>query len=257
MKAVKIIFLTLFCSPLASDVSGQAVSGLRTWLEKETFEETTLVRGFCENKMASTQRFTYRFTMEIGGEKEVRENKFLIRSRKTQALAKAVAFFGEGEFDLIKLEIFQNEKLVAADSITAEMVEKEALAKAKPPKPQKKSSTQANTFSDLEIDGLIIDETRSKVAHNFYEYFYNKWTAPINAKGYLITIREMPSRGLASRIAIEINGEQLIERALEPRDEVLEQTAAQLVGAIQRHLEKQQTVANEIGNEDTSGSGIY
>lgn len=256
MKVI-IIILTILCSPLASDVSGQAVSGLRTWLEKETFEETTLVRGFCENTMTSAQRMTYRFTMKIGGETEIRENKFLIRSGKTQALSKAVAFFTEGEFDLIKLEIFQNEELVSVDSLTAEMVEKEALAKAKTAKPKQKSVTQANTFSDLEIDGLIIDETRSKVAHNFYEYFYNKWTTPANVKGYLITIREMPSRGLASRISIEINGENLVERALEPRDEVLEQTAGQLVAAIQNYLQKQQTVSNEIGNEDTSGSGIY
>jgi curli production assembly/transport component CsgE len=252
-----LLFYFLINIPLSPNVMGQEDSSLKAWLEKETFEETTLVRGFCENKMSSVQRMTYRFTMKIGGETEVRENKFLIRSGKTQALSKAVAFISSGEFDLIKLEIFQNEKLVAVDSLTAIMVEKEALAKAKNSKPKQKSAGQANTFSDLEIDGLIIDETRSKVAHNFYEYFYNKWYTPANVKGYLITIREMPSRGLASRISIEINGESLVERALEPRDEVLEQTAGQLVSAIQNHLQKKQTVANEIGNEDTSGSGIY
>lgn len=251
------IILLILCSPLASDVSGQAVSDFKAWLEKETFEETTMVRGFFENKMSSPQRLTYRFTLKIGGEAEVRESRFLIRAGKTQALSKAVAFVSSGEFDLVKLEVFQNENLVAADSLTAKMVEQEAIAKAKTAKPKRKSAAQANTFSDLEIDGLIIDETRSKVAHNFYEYFYNKWSAPLNVKGYLITIREMPSRGLASRISIEINGENLVERALEPRDEVLEQTAAQLVSAIQNHLQKQQTVANEIGNEDTSGSGVY
>lgn len=256
MKAVKIILLILLSSSLASELSGQAVSDFRAWLEKESFEETTLVRGFCENNKKSTQRLSYRFTTKIGGTEEVKENKFLIQAGKSQGLSKAVAFFGVGEFDLIKLEIFQNEKLVALDSLTAKMVEKAALAKATK-KPQQKSSLQATTFSDLEIDGLIIDETRSKVAHNFYEYFYNKWTPPLNAKGYLITIREMPSRGLASRISIEINGENLVERALEPRDEVLEQTAAQLVNAIRNHLEKQQNVANQIGNEDTSGSGIF
>ena len=247
------IILLILCSPLASDVSGQAVSDFKAWLEKETFEETTIVRGFFENQKTSTQRLTYCFTMKIGGEEEVRESKFLIRSGKTQALAKAVAFVNSGEFDLVKLEVFQNENLIAVDSLTAKMVEQEA----KTAKPKRKSTAQANTFSDLEIDGLIIDETRSKVAHNFYEYFYNKWSAPLNVKGYLITIREMPSRGLASRISIEINGESLVERALEPRDEVLEQTAAQLVSAIQNHLQRQQTVANEIGNEDTSGLGIY
>ena len=67
----------------------------------------------------------------------------------------------------------------------------------------------------------------------------------------------MPSRGLAFRVAIEINGENFIERALEPRDEALEQTAGQLVSAIQEYLEKQQNVNNEIGNEDASGSGIF
>ena len=252
---IKTILLILICSPLASEVSGQAVSDFRAWLEKESFEETTLIRGFCENKKSTIQRLTYRFTTKIGGQTEVKDNKFLIQSGKIQALSKAVVFFNAGMFDLVKIEIFQNEILVAADSITAETLENIA-SKTTVPEPEKPID-ESNNLSDLEIDGLIIDETRSKLAHDFYEYFYNKWTAPLNANGYLITIKELPSRGFASHIAIEINGETLIEQPLEPRDEIIEQTAAQLVEAIQKHLERQTNLNEELDNEDATGTGIF
>ena len=79
MKAVQLTILIL-CSPLASEVSGQAVSQFKAWLSKESFDETTLVRGFFENSKSTAQRFSYRFTMNIGGEVEVRESKFLIKA---------------------------------------------------------------------------------------------------------------------------------------------------------------------------------
>ncbi len=58
---------------------------------------------------------------------------------------------------------------------------------------------------NLEIDGLLIDETKTKSGRDFYEYFYKDWTAPIGAKNYTIYITEKPYRLNNTIIEIKIS----------------------------------------------------
>ena len=82
-----------------------------------------------------------------------------------------------------------------------------------------------NNLDALEIDGLILDETRSKIGRDFYEIFYNRWTPPSGAKDFLITIRELPGRGIGSRISIEVNENIILYRFLQPRNDLVEEEA--------------------------------
>lgn len=110
---------------------------------------------------------------------------------------------------------------------------------------------------DLEIDGLIVDNTVTKMGRDFYEIFINKWEAPANAKNFTITIRELPALGIATAVVVEINDHQVVEVPLQPRYEVIEGIAAYAVGKCYEYLEHYEQIQQELSGDDLSGSGIY
>lgn len=105
---------------------------------------------------------------------------------------------------------------------------------------------------DLEIDGLIIDETRTKIGRDYYEVFYNQWEAPAGAKNYTIKIKELPSRGRGAQIQVFVNDEKLIHRSLQPRQEMIEDMANRSVSALANWLVQNAKQAKNIADE-----GIY
>jgi len=110
---------------------------------------------------------------------------------------------------------------------------------------------------ELEIDGLIINETRTKPGRDFYGYFYAGWQAPQDVSGYSITLREYPSRGRIARLGIEVDGKTIVRPILQPRQELLEQAASQAVGIVQRHLQQRRQLNAQLEDPDQAGSGLY
>ena len=109
----------------------------------------------------------------------------------------------------------------------------------------------------LEIDGLILDETRSKIARDFYDIFYKKWVAPKNASNFTILIKELPSRGRGAQIVILINDNELFQRFIPPQLETIEQVANYAIRRVRNQLQQKVDVQNAIVNPDANGNGIY
>ncbi|WP_179222968.1 CsgE family curli-type amyloid fiber assembly protein [Pontibacter ummariensis] len=92
--------------------------------------------------------------------------------------------------------------------------------------------------ADLEIDGLIVDETITKIGRDFYEVFNRQWEAPPMASNYTILIEEMPARGNTSIVSLSVNDEKLFEQAMQPRYDIIEEIASYMVGAVYEYLVK-------------------
>ncbi len=90
----------------------------------------------------------------------------------------------------------------------------------------------------LEIDGLIVDETLSKIGRDFYDYFYSRWQAPPDAVNFTVTITEQPVPGLGTRVLVKVNDELVFQAQLQPREELIENAAQQAIyytaGSLQR-----------------------
>lgn len=110
---------------------------------------------------------------------------------------------------------------------------------------------------DLEVDGLIVDNTVTKMGRDFYDIFMSKWEAPPNAKNFTITIRELPSLGIGTAVVVEINDHQVIEVPLQPRYDIIEEIATYAVGRCYEYLEHYEQIQQELSGDDLSGSGIY
>lgn len=97
----------------------------------------------------------------------------------------------------------------------------------------------------LEIGGLIINETRSKLGKDFFNTFYQFWDAPENAPNFLLTISERPIPGMGTMITINLDRQPIYQSKLQPRNTVIEQQARQAVAIGNRTLQQQiQTTSN-------------
>ena len=121
----------------------------------------------------------------------------------------------------------------------------------------KESSEKVSKDSDLELDGMIFDETKTKAGKDFYDFFYSNWVAPPNARNYLIYITEKPYRLTTTQIEIRINEFVVFVSFLQPRAEIVEQLAEQAVAQTQLYLANYEELMRQLEGDDQAGTGIF
>lgn len=84
------------------------------------------------------------------------------------------------------------------------------------------SSTVA-AQADFEINGLIVDQTLSRVGHLFYEELINGWDVP-NQAG-TITVHERPDVFAGNIIWIEVNDNTVFQERVGTRPSGIEEKA--------------------------------
>lgn len=87
-------------------------------------------------------------------------------------------------------------------------------------------------------EGMILDETQTRMGGTFFSYFYNHWQAPQEASNFMITVKEkiMPSMG--SSVSIKINEELVFQTRLQPRYDYIEQMGQRAVTICYRRLQQ-------------------
>ena len=115
----------------------------------------------------------------------------------------------------------------------------------------------ANAEPVLEIDGLVVNETRTKIGRDFYDAFYNNWVAPANASNYTIIMQELPYRGINTQIMVFVNENLIYQGVLMPRFDYVEEMVVELNMKTTQYLQYYQEILQSLDNEDMSGSGIY
>ena len=110
---------------------------------------------------------------------------------------------------------------------------------------------------ELEIDGLLLDETKTKSGRDFFDYFYRHWEAPPEARNYSILIKEKPFRLSTTMIEIFINETRIIQSFLQPRAELIEILAAESIATTKMYLIRYEEIVKELDGYERSGSGIF
>lgn len=109
----------------------------------------------------------------------------------------------------------------------------------------------------LEINGLLVDETQSKTAKEFYDMFYNQWTIPELAFQYSIIFSEKPMPRFGTLITIKINEQQIFQNFVQPRYERIEEMVELALRKTLLYLENYQQIQEELKVEELDGNGIY
>lgn len=110
---------------------------------------------------------------------------------------------------------------------------------------------------EIEIDGLLVNETKTKTGEDFYDLFFTNWVAPAGAKNYTITIAEKPFRLTSTLIVVSINDTPVYQSILQPRQEIVEGLSEDAISTTQNYLSNYEEMMQQLNGDDMSGSGIY
>jgi len=110
---------------------------------------------------------------------------------------------------------------------------------------------------EIEIDGLLVDDTKTKTGKDFYDLFYGSWEAPKGAKNYTITISEKPFRLSSTLIVVSINDTPVYQSVLQPRQDIVEGLSEDAILTTQNYLANYEEIMKQLNGDDMAGSGIY
>lgn len=243
-------------------VTAQHLEKYQVWLDSQEVDGKKIIVGWCRNNTSSPVSFNYEAVLKLSEKKEdISWGQTLALPNIPTLLTKAIFTLNDVDFEYIRLVLLnQKNEILAFDKIEIPLPQQKIVAVTPPADPptHERDKKLKNNFFELEIDGLILDETRSKLARDFYETFYRNWsTLQIDAHGQTITIREMPARiGIGSVVVVEVNDKTITQLNLRPQVELIEDLAGQLVGLLENYLTDPNN-HSVIEGDDLIGSGIY
>ena len=119
-----------------------------------------------------------------------------------------------------------------------------------------KQSSKPNEV-EIELDGLLVDDTKTKAGKDFYDLFYGSWEAPAGAKNYTITVSEKPFRLTSTQIVVSINDNPVYQSILQPRQDIIEALSADAISNTQSYLANYEEIMKQLNGDDMEGSGIF
>lgn len=122
------------------------------------------------------------------------------------------------------------------------------------PRPAGTPAESAGEGPRMEIDGLVVDETATKVGRDFYEVFYGAWEIPPGIAGYTIRIQEQPSPGLGTRVLLLLDDEPLLQLQLQPRFDEVEELAQRAAAYVAEELQRRRPRSMPAAAGDPGGA---
>lgn len=88
----------------------------------------------------------------------------------------------------------------------------------------------------IEIDGLILNQTKTRTGHNFYRQFAALWEAPGGADGFNIVVIEIATPQWGSIIQIKVNDTAVFLNLLKPSDTAVSELAKNAVERVREYI---------------------
>lgn len=208
MKTLIAILVTFFFANKTSAQKNGAVTGK---IVTENKEGQIKLRAVASNQSDLYSNLNYIMVSvkkgKGGNSTNKQSGKFSLNPKETKTLSEVNLNLSKND----GLKVF----LFVKDEETDQVISKDSL---------EINGTQFTTDvsyipeRDLELTGLTIDNTKTKVGQMFYDSFYKKYNQiPQKFEG-TITISEMPTFGRNTRISVEVD-DQLIHAFLSKPDE--------------------------------------
>ena len=91
------------------------------------------------------------------------------------------------------------------------------------------ADTEKEKVVRMEVDGMILDETITKMGRDFYNIFYQFWQQPPEAYNFTIKISEQPAPTLGTMVSVTVNDTKTFQSRLQPRFDFIEDAGKQAV----------------------------
>lgn len=239
-------------------------TSLKVWVDFIEESDTAYIKGLLVN--LGENKKEVKWEMEIHRESatslinDKKNGEVIIEPFFPQIISEIDIDLKKREYFVIVLNVLDSKnELLATDTLISTDIDPtlKKVVRKNFPIVAKPLSKPRHNLDALEIDGLILDETRTKVGRDFYEILYNKWTPPMGARDYLITIKETPSRGIGASLAIEVNGNIILYRFVQPRGGLIEQEANITIAHLKQYLKRNENLKQDLEFGDQLGSGVF
>ncbi|MFP2996482.1 CsgE family curli-type amyloid fiber assembly protein [Spongiivirga sp. MCCC 1A20706] len=119
--------------------------------------------------------------------------------------------------------IYEDEKLIARDR-----------------KELRRQKNDPNVSDGLEIKGLVVENVRSKVGKDFYDYFYQQFTLKNPESDQLVKVEEQLGIGIGTRIQIKVQEDLVFESFARPNEEQLVNLANSAVARVLQYFKQKE-----------------
>lgn len=232
LSIIFIIFLypTLYSQILNTEVKAK--------IELNYFEEMVDVTGTVENlsdgmKVLSYQLSVIKKNKQSSNTSNTAQNgEFTLNTNEKKVLSSTKVNQSNKDEIIILLLIYDEEKvMVAKDRIIIE---------------EKKNESLRTNETDLEISGIVLDDTKSKMGKDFYDIYYSKYnSAAINGK-QIVQVEEQMSIGRNTIIKVTIDNRVIMEFITNPNEEYLTQKADDAIKNTIKYFKDLEKLRNRI-----------
>ncbi|ODB36832.1 curli production assembly protein CsgE [Pseudoalteromonas sp. BMB] len=115
------------------------------------------------------------------------------------------------------------------------------------------STFSLNAQEDVEIDGLVIDQSISRFGHQFYFQFSQLWRDVPNTSGINITVKETVLPRAGTRLEVLMNSRAVYATAMGRRGGSVDERVEAAIFTIMDAMAREQYQQN--GSEDLAASG--
>ncbi|MBH1959841.1 MAG: hypothetical protein I8H68_07000 [Flavobacteriia bacterium] len=219
MKTLIAILVAFF---LANHTSAQHISGITGKIKTENKEGLLKITATAINKSSIHHSLNYILVSvkkgKNGSSSNKQSGKFSLKPNETKTLA-------ETNLNLTKQDALKV-YLFVKDEESDELLSKDSLEV----NPEKFSSAVSYIpESSIELVGLTIDETKTRLGQLFYESFFKKYNQiPKKFEG-TVTISELPSFGRNSRIIVTQDDQMIHSFLTRPDEESIDAEADRAV----------------------------
>jgi len=106
------------------------------------------------------------------------------------------------------------------------------------------SPARAGLDDDIEISGLLIDETLTRRGRDFFYYFSRNWQSL--SETLTIIVKERQDRGSSTSVLIFANDTLVYKRFLERLPDAVEESAKKAVGQVNKFILFQREALSEL-----------
>ena len=115
----------------------------------------------------------------------------------------------------------------------------------------------STSADDIEIEGIIVDATQTKIGKDFYDLFYQQWSQVEDLPYHSITISEKALPQLGSQISVQIEDQLIFRQVVQPRYEKIEEMAIYALQQAYQYVINYDDMQKQLQGEDLQGTGIY
>ncbi|WP_405199521.1 CsgE family curli-type amyloid fiber assembly protein [Christiangramia sp. LLG6405-1] len=175
------------------------------------------------------------------------ENRFFLESYKKDILSSVtVNKSDEGTLTVVLLIFDQEDKPLGKDRIELKnSIEGIEEIKQDQDKPAPASQEEAKPQDGFSLNGLVVENTITKVGRDFFKYFYSEFYNKEIKTSSDIEIDEVPGRGRMTMLSVKVGNQVIMRFFGQPKKEYLQNMASV---ALQRAIAQLQKLEQQESN---------